>query len=332
LKKKIWFSVNILISAVFLWLALRGVDYGEMIDSFTRVNYFWVLASVGINIFSCWLRAVRWQYLMLPVARIKTNRMFSALMIGFMVNNILPFRLGEFMRGIALKRTERVSFSASMGSVAIERVIDVITLMMIFGLTLIFFPFPLWVKSGSVIILIIIAVSILIWYLMVHHTEATVAFLERFSQRWMKKSSARISQIVRSFIVGMSLIKSWKFLSVIFIQSAVVWGTYIFAILAMFYAMNMDITYALGLLESTVVMIFTSFAIMIPAAPGYVGTYHEIAKQGLLMFRVDKELAVGWAILSHAYNYISITGIGLYYYFKNNLNLKELFQPMNEND
>ncbi len=313
---------------MFIWLAARGVDFSEVGRTFGQVNYFWVFVSVATNLFSCWLRAVRWQYLMKPVADLPVYRLYTVMMMSFMVNNLLPFRLGEFMRAIPLKRNEGISLSATMGSVVIERVIDVITLMLIFGLCLILFPFPAWIQSGSLLILIIIIISIVIWYYLVHHTEQTLVFFGKLTKRLPEKKGHRLNEMLGSFISGMSMIKSLKSHVVILVQSMLIWFTYMISFYLMFLALDLTEKNLLDFLHATVSMIFASFAIMIPAAPGYVGTFHEMTKQSLMLFGVERELALTFAIIIHGYNYIVFTGIGLYYFVKNNLNFKEAFRPL----
>ena len=328
MKKKIWLLINILISVLFIWLAFRGVDFSEVKLTFSQFDYLWVFLSVAMNVFSCWLRAVRWQYLMRPVADLSVYRLYTVMLISFMANNLLPFRLGEFMRAIPLKRKEGVSFSATMGSVVMERVIDVMTLMLVFGICLLLFPFPAWIQSGSILILIIIIVSMLVWYYLVHHTQRALFFFDRLTRRLPESKRLRLNQMLGSFINGMSMIKSLKSYSIILIYSLLIWLTYIVSFYLMFFALNLDITNQLNYLHAMVSMVFASFAVMIPAAPGYVGTFHEMTKQSLMLFGVDREPALAFAIIIHGYNYIIFTGIGLFYFIKNNLNFKEAFQPL----
>ncbi|MBL7996011.1 flippase-like domain-containing protein [bacterium] len=323
MKRVFWLLLNIGISVFFIWLAVRGIDFDELAKSFWGVSIGFVLFSVALNLFSCWLRALRWQYLLLPIKRIRTSRVFSALMIGFMVNNVLPFRLGEFVRGYALKQSDNISFSASMGTVVIERIIDVLTLLMIFGFILLLFPFPEWVKNGSILVAAIVAVSIFILFMLVKRTDWTLKLVHRVVSFFSVKLAYKIDKIVKSFIEGVSFLHSAKSYVIITVLSVVTWVTYIYVMYAMFYAVHFDLLYQLDMLGATVVMVFTSFAIMIPAAPGYVGTFHEIAKQSLMLLNVDKEHALGFAIIFHASHYISVTGIGFFYFFKNRLKLKD---------
>ena len=232
------------------------------------------------------------------------------------------------MRAIPLKRKESVSFSATMGSVVIERVIDVITLMIVFGICLLLFPFPAWIQSGSLLILLIIIISMLIWYYMVHHTASALALFEKLTRRLPPSKSKRLNEMLGSFINGMSMIRSWKSYLIILLYSMLTWFTYMVSFYLMFHALDLAGINQLNFLHATVSMVFASFAIMIPAAPGYVGTFHEMTKQSLMLFGVERELALTFAIIIHGYNYIVFTGIGLYYFIKNNLNFKEAMQPL----
>lgn len=240
-----------------------------------------------------------------------------------MINNVLPFRLGEFVRGYALKRSDNISFSASMGTVVVERIIDVLTLLIIFTFILLLFPFPEWVKNGSVLVAIIVAVSIGILYMFVRRTDWTLQVIHRIVGFFSEGLAHRIEKIARSFIEGVSFLHSPKTYAIIAGLSVLTWITYIYVMYLMFFAVHFDDLYQLDSLGATVVMVFTSFAIMIPAAPGYVGTFHEIAKQSLMLLHVDKEPALGFAIIFHASHYISMTGIGFIYFFRSRLKLKD---------
>lgn len=249
-----------------------------------------------------------------------------------MVNNLLPFRLGEFMRAIPLKRREGLSFSATMGTVVIERVIDVITLMMVFGICLILFPFPVWLKNGSLLILGVIVLAMMLWYYMVHHKESAMRLFDRVTRRLPGSKSGRLNHIMSSFITGMSMIQSVRSYMMILLYSMATWFTYMLSFYLMFKALNLTVTNGLNFIHATVSMVFASFAIMIPAAPGYVGTFHEMTKQSLLLFSVDREPALTFAIIIHGYNYIVFTGIGLVYFIQNNLNFREALQPISNEE
>ena len=91
-------ALGLIVSAVFLYLALRGIDPGEFAAAFHSVNFWWVGAGVAATLLGHFVRAWRWQYMMLPIRRLPLAPLWSAVAISFMVNNLFPARLGEFVR------------------------------------------------------------------------------------------------------------------------------------------------------------------------------------------------------------------------------------------
>ncbi|HND76167.1 MAG TPA: lysylphosphatidylglycerol synthase transmembrane domain-containing protein, partial [bacterium] len=148
MKKVLFLLLNVLVSVFFVWLATRGIDWTQLGSSLTSISLTLVIFSVIINQFSLWLRAWRWKFLLAPLKDVPTLSLFSNVSIGFMINNILPFRLGEIARGYILKKEHQISFTASMATVVVERVIDVISLLTVFGVLVIIFPFPEWIKTA----------------------------------------------------------------------------------------------------------------------------------------------------------------------------------------
>ena len=123
---KLWLGVAV--SGVLLWLAFRGVDLQEVGHSFTQVRTVWLLPVLASIFVRFWLTAIRWQVLLRPVKRIGIHRLFAVTMIGFMANNVLPARMGEFVRAYALGRSESLSTPLSFATIVLERVFDGFTL------------------------------------------------------------------------------------------------------------------------------------------------------------------------------------------------------------
>ena len=327
MKKPIWLSLQIGVSTLFVWLAFREISWEELSNSFVGVSAGLVLVSMVLNLFSCWLRAVRWQFLMKPIQGISQHRVFSALMIGFMVNNILPFRLGEIARAYALKNSDGISFSAVMGTVVIERILDVFFLLIIFASLLFWFPFPDWVRAGSLLIGLVIAGATLFLWVLARRSEIAFSWVRRVSSVFGQSTADRAESVMRSFVNGVRFSHSIRDYAMISVLSVFIWLSYIYVIHTMMLACHFDAA-GLGLGDATVVMVFTSFAIMIPAAPGYVGTFHEIAKQSLMALHIGRGAALAWAILFHAAHYVLITGAGFVYFLTNRFRLGDAFESV----
>ena len=106
--------LGLLISAVALYLALRNVDWIAVRDALKGANYLYIIPNGLCILFSMWLRAIRWRYMTQAVKPdIGLHSLFASTMIGFMVNNVLPLRLGEIARPFSLSQKEGISRSAA---------------------------------------------------------------------------------------------------------------------------------------------------------------------------------------------------------------------------
>ena len=122
--KRWQFWAAMLISAVFLYFALRGLPLDEFWVALTNANYWWLIPGVAVYFIGLWARAWRWHYLLRPVKAISTNAMFPIVAIGYFGNNIYPARAGEVLRAVILKRKEDVPISMSLATIIVERIFD----------------------------------------------------------------------------------------------------------------------------------------------------------------------------------------------------------------
>src|SRR5690606_24067374 len=122
--KKWQFWLGVIISVLFIWLALRGLQLDEFWSAVQKANYWWLLPGIGVYFVGVWVRAWRWHYLLKPIKKIPTKTMFPITTIGYMGNNIYPARAGEVLRAVILKRKEGVPVSASLATIIVERIFD----------------------------------------------------------------------------------------------------------------------------------------------------------------------------------------------------------------
>ena len=117
--KRWQFWLGVIISAVFLFFALRGLNLGEFWQSVKSANYWWIIPGVAVFFVGLWVRAWRWHYLLGPIKKVPTRVMFPITCIGYMGNNIYPARAGEVLRAVVLKRREGVPISASLATILV---------------------------------------------------------------------------------------------------------------------------------------------------------------------------------------------------------------------
>ncbi len=112
--KRWQFWLGLVISLVFLYLALRGLGLKDLGSALKGANYLWLLPGILVYFVAVWVRAWRWHYLVRPVKAVPTRKMFPIVAIGYMGNNIYPARAGEVLRALVLKRRQDVPVSASL--------------------------------------------------------------------------------------------------------------------------------------------------------------------------------------------------------------------------
>jgi hypothetical protein len=124
---RIWLGVAL--SALFIVIFLWRTDFGEIGDAFAHANYWWALASIPVYFVAAYFRAWRWKYLMRPLGEFRTSALFPIVIIGFMANNLIPARAGEFVRAYLVGERYSISKMAALGTIAVDRVFDGITLL-----------------------------------------------------------------------------------------------------------------------------------------------------------------------------------------------------------
>ncbi|NDJ51578.1 MAG: flippase-like domain-containing protein, partial [Chloroflexi bacterium] len=113
-------AIGLAVSAVFLYLALDGLNLREVWINMQTANYIWLIPGVLVYFGAGWARTWRWHYLLRPIKAINLRDLFPVVVIGYMGNNVYPFRAGEVIRAWVLKRNEDVAISASLATIIVE--------------------------------------------------------------------------------------------------------------------------------------------------------------------------------------------------------------------
>jgi len=312
--------LGILISIVFLILAFRNINLKEFSGALTQAHFIYIIFAFSIYLTSFLIRAVRWKIILRPVKNIKFSSSFSVIMIAWMANNLLPARLGEIIRAYVIGKKENISRSASFATIIIERILDGLTLILIFVLLTIFLQLPDWEKRIGLIAGAFFIGSLLFLILMktikIHTAKPVIFIINLFP----KKISEKIFYIINRFAEGLDFFSMRKEQFQSIILSMFIW--LIEGITFYFIIKSLQLQIPWYAAFQTLVII--NLGILIPSSPGYIGTYHYFGILALSIFNVGKESALSFAIIIHALQYISVTSIGLFYTYKEGWNLKKL--------
>jgi glycosyltransferase 2 family protein len=322
-------AFGILVAALFLYLAFRGTDFGKLWSSLSNVRVGWILLLVPIGLFSHFLRALRWKYLLEPVKRpTSVHVLFSAVMIGYMVNNLIP-RVGELIRAYVVGKLEGVPKSSALGTVVIERIIDLATFFFLLCVVLFLYPQSLEVFTGDVssirLLFLFGSVATLVLFVVLFlKSESLFKMLKLFRHLVPGKFKAKVDTLVDSFLTGMQVSKLRPRFALITMYSLLIWGFYALALYVPFFAFDSIRSLGLDLGAAMVMLTFSAVAFVLPA-PGAFGTYHSFLSLALVrIYGVDSVTALSYSIATHETQYIATMIFGIVYFLKDHLKVSDI--------
>ena len=320
--KRWQFWLGVAISAVFLYLALRGLNLSQVWYYIRTGNYWWLIPSVAIYFFGVWARTWRWHYMLRAIKPISLGRLFPVVCIGYMGNNIYPARIGELLRAYVLKRKEEVPIGASLATILVERIFDgVVMLLFVFiGLPLVPSIPGNWRQFVVVFSLLFFGALIVFFVLAAKPRIAQVIYnwvIDHFLPTRLREP---VRDFADRFMEGLYFLRSGRDVLMIFVTSLVVWlaetGKYWFVM----HAFDFEVSFFALMLMNGVVNLFTT----IPSAPGYIGTFDEPGIEILKVFGVEAHIAAAYTLVLHAALWLPITLLGAFYMWRESLTWTDL--------
>ena len=326
MKRTLQILVGVAISAVCLWFAMHDVKPAEVFSALRQANYLGFAALIALTLLGFWLRAFRWRWLLTTEKPVGIGALYSATMIGFMANNILPLRLGEFVRAWALGRTTGVSKTTVFATVVVERVVDMLTLIGIFGIAMLVHPIGEGTEAGSMVrkgasVMVFISVGLTVFVVLLERMPALARTVVNLAVAPLPASlKSRAIGALDHFVEGLSLFRDLPRLLWVFVLSFVMFGVFALCLSVSMWAFGIEQPWYAGL----VMLVITAIGIMVPAAPGYIGTMNIACKVGLKLFGVGPEVSVPFSWFYWAGQWIPITLVGMYYLRREGLSLASL--------
>ena len=275
------------------------------------------------------IRSVRWQYLLRPVGTATFGNAFSATSIGFAATFLLPARAGEFLRPYVLARRERFSAAAAFATVVLERVLDLLTVVLLLATFVLFFDPGMSQRDsglyGAVRVGGLLGLATAFGLLAVMFALAgrpagvtrMVMKLETILPRRMAHLTARLAGL---FAEGLAVARDPGRLLVSLAWSVSLWLSIGFGIWATARAFHIDIPFS----ASFLLIALLSVGVAVPT-PGGVGGFHEAFRIGATAFYgVPNDRAIGAAIVLHAASFIPVTLVGLVCFAREGFNLKSM--------
>ncbi len=304
-------AIGLAIGAGFFYLAVRGIDIEQALAAFAQTDYGLVGLSAVVMMAAHLLRAMRWRFLLAPVKMLGTRSLFSALLIGYAANSFVPAHLGEFLRALVIGKKHGISASAALGSIVVERIVDVVSLITVMALVLIVHPFPDWVTTGGAIMLV---GALLLGAMLIackRYEVRAIAFMRALIKPLPEGIGRRLEALAVNFLGGIVPLKSPSHYAAASVLSIAIWLCYAAVYYICLAAFKLVAAYHLAWYVGLVVLVFTTISVVIPSTPGYVGTFHYLCQVALVLFGVSASEALSYAVIVHIVGVVPVSVAGL---------------------
>ena len=302
------------IAGGLLWYVYRDLNIREMILKLQEVDYSWIFLSLILGVISHVARAYRWSLLLKPVGyHLKTYRTFIAVMVGYFANLLVP-RMGEVTRCGIIKKTDNVSMTSSLGSVVGERLIDLITLMIIITTTIIieFNIFKSYLAGFFQDNLALIGRNLLLIYILIGvgfiFIIAVFIFLRKHKERIKRNAFyLKVRKLMKEVVEGITSVRRVDNKLAFFISTFIIWALYYLMTYVVVFAIPE--TSGLSLLAGLSILTMGSLGIAAPVQGG-IGTYHALVASVLIAYGISEDIGKIYAALMHTSQIVMIVFVG----------------------
>ena len=311
---RFWFGIAIAFGSI--WYVARGIPLKDVFEAMRRANLLVLFAvSVPCYLLATWVRALRWRHLTNPIAEIPRDSLFRAQALGFMVNNLLPLRVGEFVRSWFLARQHGLSATSILGTVVIERVIDVVSVLLIAGGSL------AWagrggeglLAQGALLLLPVACLPVMGLVVIRRFPRQVLSIAHFFARPLPARAGTTLERLLGSFADGLQSLTPGTHLNWILFHTMVIWLVLsTIPMLAGLYAFELNLgSPAETLMVAWILLAAVGVAVAIPSAPGFFGTYQFAFSAVLESFGVARAEAFALGLLVWFVFWITLVALGL---------------------
>jgi uncharacterized protein (TIRG00374 family) len=319
MKKKL--AAGFLLSAILVFLSVRGIDFGTVVEGFHAVRYGYVLLFLVIILIMQGLRSVRWGLILSPLDRVDQLSLFSVTSVGFLAITALPARLGELARPYLITKKSRIKMPAALGTILVERAFDSIAVLLIFATALILIPaLPTWLTTSAIFVFFITLALLALMIVIPAKRDASLKALNPLINRLPDRFAGKLRSMLHHLIDGFMIFRDFKLLVTVSLYSLAIWMIDVLAVYSLFFAFD----FHLSIMAATVSVVILLIGIAIPTAPGFIGNWHYACIVGLTLFGIPKADALSFAIIYHFLSIAMITVLGLIFLPFNKFSLPDL--------
>jgi glycosyltransferase 2 family protein len=288
IRQVLWMAATTLL---FIPLALYGVSLGDVWHILQQSDWQPVALAVILFVLTLAAKAARWQVLFERPPAFAS--MFAALVIGQAGNFLLPARLGDVMRVYVLGRREGKPAALTIGTIAAEKLVELIVLIGLAALSAPFVPLPAWLREPSARLGVILVLGVALSGLLFLQQSRLRRLWAWVGARVLRAEPARMTEQFDLTLSGLNSLRQWPQVGRLAAWSALIWVLMIATNYVLFFALPI----APSWLVATVLLLVVQIGVAVPSTPGKVGVFQTLVVLTLSLFAVDRVLAFSYGLL-----------------------------------
>lgn len=319
--------VSILAVGLFAWF-LSHANLASVWDEVRRARIDLLVAGFFAVVLTYVIRAWRWQYLLNPIGRTRFRTAFRTTVIGFAALGILPARAGDVLRPYLLARQEGLSASATLATIVMERVLDLIAVLVLLAVYVwgsadpaTIPPALLWpIEASAAMAAVTALVLMILMWLLATHPERIGTLVLTAGRVLPSRVAATLSDFARTFSTGFAVAREPRCLAAALAWSFPLWLT----IAAEAWVVTIAFGIAMPFTGTFLLQSLLVIGVAVPT-PGAVGSYHEAYRIGVTtFFGAAEDAAVAAAIVTHAISYFPVVLTGIVFMAQDGLSFGRL--------
>ena len=313
---RVW--LGIAASAIFVFFLLRKIDPAQVIDAFRTANYFWIVPAVALYFVSVWVRAVRYRYIVRSVKPVSSGSLFPILVIGYMANNVLPARAGEFVRAHAMSERHGISRMSALGTVAVERLFDGLTLLGFLAVSVVFLGSEGALRKLTLIAVAVFALALAVFVGALAAPDAMERLIEQLSRLIPGRFREKAKNLAFSFIEGLRSLRHPDAFAWVTVTSLIAWlmEAAVYGLVGRAFGFDIGWGYYVMAVGAG------NLAITAPSAQGGIGPFEFFVNLVLHHAGVLGAGAAAYSFAVHAVVILPATLLGLYYLWSLGISLR----------
>ena len=336
-------ALGLAISAIAIWLTLRSVNPDEVWQAFLAANLWLFLPTLLLHLLNIFLRSWRWKLLFLPQDRVRLSQAYAATHLSYLFSSFLPGRLGELIRGFLVVESEAVSPGRALGTIFVEKLLDIAMLLLLLAGLLGLsgwrdwssatgtplpgwaaanaIAIPGWAQAAGVTALVIFGSITVAFVVMSWARQHAVALIRRWIDPLPLLGRLHPSHLVQTALGSADGLSQPRLLAAVLLLSVVMWVGGGLTLAVAVYAYHLPVPLSAAFL----LLVVTNLGMTIPSAPAYIGVYHALSVATLLLFpSVSRDQALSYAVAVHALAFGGVSLTGLFFLWVGHYRLDEL--------